>query len=546
MGGVEIKRTKKWGIVPLEPPSLRDPKSGQDANLCPSCGRRRPLEEWRCSACQSQIIADQTGSVSLWQLGNLDSSFLKSLGDAVEVSLGCPVVVQRTFIDDHLSDRPTWVGRSARVILNQMERRSQPGGLFDCCIVAETIASAKSEEALLGMTYPGWAQGVVSLALIKSGSQELLVKRASKLLLNQMGAAAGLAEHPPKNGDPCCMSIVNLSKFLEQIDRQPSKYCPACLAVVQAWLQITINPPMAGRPAEATSERVGYKFAGRFTLKAKLGEGGEGAIWEAFDEKLQTRVAIKFHLVNNDQHLRDEVIRARHLNHPNIIKVFDFVEAAGRFAMIMEFVKGKTLQSLLKDQEFECFEPAEIRRWMLNLCDAVETAHRQGIIHRDIKPMNCMVDAEGRLRLLDFGLSRSFIRQENVKTRGDVVGGTPGFTDPAVFLDNQPPAPSDDVFSIGAMMFALLTGAAPGFREQSVNARRKSFSRKPPNLIPLGWERMIKSCLQERASRPQSVAQVSKMLRQLDPDRSGVIIGAVLVILLGLGIWHIIEKVFFR
>ena len=152
---------------------------------------------------------------------------------------------------------------------------------------------------------------------------------------------------------------------------------------------------------------------GRYRLQKKLGTGAMGVVYEALDPKLNRPVAIKTILKS---HLDEEVAReysvrfreeaqaVARLNHPNIVQVYDFGEEGDVAFIVMELIRGKDLK-----QSFDAntrFAPRDFVRMMCELLSALDYAHQAGIVHRDIKPANMMMDGQGRVKLMDFGVAR--------------------------------------------------------------------------------------------------------------------------------------------
>ncbi len=152
----------------------------------------------------------------------------------------------------------------------------------------------------------------------------------------------------------------------------------------------------------------------RYTLSRQLGRGGMGVVWLGYDERLHREVALKFlpEMVQGDavalDDLREETNRSLALTHPHIVRIHDLVEEQGAAAIVMEYVSGLTLSELRLSQPGKVFEVPEISAWIEQLCAALTYAHgEKKIVHRDLKPSNLMIDGEGRLRVMDFGIAGS-------------------------------------------------------------------------------------------------------------------------------------------
>jgi serine/threonine protein kinase len=268
---------------------------------------------------------------------------------------------------------------------------------------------------------------------------------------------------------------------------------------------------------------VGQRVFERYYLKRTLGEGGMGVVWLAHDRVLEQPIALKFiaqHLTQNKQEierLKSETRRSLKLSHPNIVRIYDFIQTHQGAAVAMEYVDGWSLWSMKVDKPGQRFTPEEIAPWMRDLCAALEHAHAAEVVHRDIKPANLILDSRGKLKLADFGLARS-TNPESFDTGYYRVVGTDWYMSPQQWT-GDPPHVSDDIYSLGATMYELLTGKPP-FHEGDVFKQLHEVI--PPTLterlmqlgvrkpkIPSAWEETVAACLAKDAEhRPQSVAEV--------------------------------------
>jgi serine/threonine protein kinase len=216
-----------------------------------------------------------------------------------------------------------------------------------------------------------------------------------------------------------------------------------------------------------TGFRAGQSVFGRYTLTRLLGRGGMGVVWLAHDEKLEQDVALKFlpELVSNDlaaiSDLKRETRRSLQLTHPHIVRIYDFVEDSRLAAVSMEFVDGASLTQRRLDQPGQVFSPEQLRPWMKQLCEALEYAHSKArIVHRDLKPANLMVDVRGDLKVADFGISATLSDTATRASKQVGSSGTPVYMSPQQMMGDKP-APTDDIYSLGATLYELLTGKPP-------------------------------------------------------------------------------------
>jgi tetratricopeptide (TPR) repeat protein/predicted Ser/Thr protein kinase len=195
---------------------------------------------------------------------------------------------------------------------------------------------------------------------------------------------------------------------------------------------------------------------GRYEVVSRLGQGGMGSLYLAKDPKIGRLVAIKlvrqeFDSPEARQRFAREAQSAGTLRHPNIVTIFDVDEHEGLPFIAMEYIDGETLGEIVKRK---ALLPLTRRlKWMEDLCSGLAYAHRQGVIHRDVKPANLMVDTEGTLKILDFGLAR---REASKFTQSHVLVGTPNYMSPEQIRgDNLDPR--SDIFSVGVVLYEVVT-----------------------------------------------------------------------------------------
>jgi serine/threonine protein kinase len=268
----------------------------------------------------------------------------------------------------------------------------------------------------------------------------------------------------------------------------------------------------------------------RFTLKKKLGEGGSGQVWLAEDEVLAQKVALKFPPTRTFQDkrtiefLKRETRRCQSLKNEYIVRINEFFQDEGLAAVAMEFVEGDTLHGLLTKQPHGVFEvDDQFGKWVRQLCEALDYAHnRVKLVHHDIKPANLMVARNGDLRVADFGISRS-IKDSHASITGEASSYTAHYASPQQ-LDGSMPSVSDDIYSVGATLYELLTSRPPFFQGDIAFQARKKVA--PPmthrrrelgilaeSPIPAAWEETISSCLsKDPDGRPQSMMELAARL----------------------------------
>ena len=211
------------------------------------------------------------------------------------------------------------------------------------------------------------------------------------------------------------------------------------------------------------------KSLGRYQIRGVLGKGAMGLVYDGHDASLNRRVAIKTILTRDldeatardyEKRFQREVRAVARLNHPHIVQVYDFGTEGELAYIVMEYIEGKELKDHLAAKE--PFDLGAIFRMMGELLDALEFAHQAGVIHRDVKPANVMLDAGRRVKLTDFGVARITEAEGDSAdmTRAGAMVGTPSYMSPEQ-LQGQPIDRRVDVFSAGVLFYQLLTGKKP-------------------------------------------------------------------------------------
>lgn len=273
---------------------------------------------------------------------------------------------------------------------------------------------------------------------------------------------------------------------------------------------------------------------GRYILRRTLGEGGMGTVWLAHDEVLGELVALKFlpAQVRADpsalSYLRDETLQSRRLAHPNIVKIFNLeFGGAGESFIAMEYVDGPTLSALRVEQKNGVFTWPFLEPLVKQLLGALDYAHNERVIHRDLKPANIMLDGKNQVKLADFGIAR--VMADTV-SRAEVrrnVSGTLMYMSPQQ-LEGKSPRPTDDVYSLGATLYELLTGRPPFFSgeilHQILHVEAEPIQQRLADLgvvnpIPFEVRTTINECLSKRPlDRPQSARDLEIKLGLAAPS----------------------------
>ncbi len=266
----------------------------------------------------------------------------------------------------------------------------------------------------------------------------------------------------------------------------------------------------------------------RYKIIKSIGEGGMANVYLAYDTILEREVAIKIlrgDLAEDEKFVRRfqrEANSASSLKHPNIVEVYDVGEDDGKYFIVMEYINGKTLKSLIKKRGALTLE--EVVDIMLQLTSAVACAHDSYIIHRDIKPQNVMILEDGRVKITDFGIAMALNNNELTQTNS--VMGSVHYLPPEQ-ANGSGSTTKSDIYSLGILMFELLTGKLPFKGENAVEIAIKQMKEAIPSVrsidpnIPQTIENIILlSCAKNPKNRYDTVKDMYEDIKtSLDPVR---------------------------
>jgi tetratricopeptide (TPR) repeat protein/TolB-like protein/predicted Ser/Thr protein kinase len=287
--------------------------------------------------------------------------------------------------------------------------------------------------------------------------------------------------------------------------------------------------PPSGYPSSVAASSIaaflglqpGVVFGGRYEIMRVLGQGGMGAVYQARDRELDRLIALKVirpELATDPAILarfKQELILARNITHKNVVRIYDLGEAEGIRFITMEYVDGDDLRTLLR--RHGKLSASEAIPMIEQVCRALDAAHAEGVIHRDLKPQNIMRDKQGRIVVMDFGLARSL--GDSGMTQTGAIVGTMEYMSPEQAL-GMPLDQRSDIFSVGLIFYELLTGKAPYQADTAIASlmKRTREVAKPASdvdvSVPKSLSAIVSRCLErEPSNRYHSVVE---LLQQLD------------------------------
>src|SRR6476646_6950119 len=240
---------------------------------------------------------------------------------------------------------------------------------------------------------------------------------------------------------------------------------------------------MPNRPGSTSSQMIGTVLSGRYKLEAKLGSGGMSTVYLARDTTLDRQVAVKvLHREMSEQEdqlqrFRQEARAVAKLSHPNVVAVIDAGEDGGHPYIVFEYVEGETLKQRIA--RVGALDPQEALAYAIEIARGLTVAHNRRMIHRDIKPQNVLIDAEGRAKLTDFGISRQ-LEQDGMTATGRVLGTT-DYVAPEQAM-GQAVDQRSDIYSLGVVLFEMLVGQVPFHADSQVGVAMKHVNEELPDV----------------------------------------------------------------
>jgi serine/threonine-protein kinase len=259
----------------------------------------------------------------------------------------------------------------------------------------------------------------------------------------------------------------------------------------------------------------------RYLILEQLGKGGMAIVYRARDTMLERSVAVK---VLRESYSRDpafldrfrqEAKAAANLSHPNIVTVHDFGLDNGQLFIVMEYVPGKDLKTLIKQRGR--FTPEEAVPLLIQACAGIGYAHRAGLVHCDVKPQNMLVTPDMRLKVTDFGIARA-LSTIHPEEQSEVIWGSPQYFSPEQ-ASGAAPSPASDVYSLGIIMYEMLTGSLPFHADTAGELARLHIEAEPvpivemlPSIPPALEQILTKVLSKEPSQRYRTADQLGRVL----------------------------------
>lgn len=269
---------------------------------------------------------------------------------------------------------------------------------------------------------------------------------------------------------------------------------------------------------------IGSTFAKRYQIIEELGRGGMGSVYKVMDKEIGERVALKLlkpEIASDErmiERFRNELKLARKITHKNVCRMYDLSKEEKTPYITMEYVSGEDLKgSLRRMGPLSAGKTIHIAK---QVCDGLAEAHKLGVVHRDLKPQNIMIDKQGNAHIMDFGIARS-LKAKGVTTSGMMIG-TPDYMSPEQ-VEGKEVDQRADIYAMGVILFEMVTGTTPFKGETAVTIALMHTREKPPNpsdindQIPEELSQVILKCMEkEKAKRYQNAEDLTADLDNIE------------------------------
>lgn len=298
-------------------------------------------------------------------------------------------------------------------------------------------------------------------------------------------------------------------------------FCAYCGTQLPSLEKLEVTETMEAPKEELTT---GSRFAGRYQIIEELGRGGMGRVYKATDTKISEKVALKLikpEIASDKKTLErfaNELKIARKIVHKNVGRMYDINEEKGTHYITMEYVSGQDLKGFIRQSgQMGVGTAISIIK---QVCDGLSEAHKAGVTHRDLKPSNIMIDKEGNVRIMDFGIARS-LKEKGITGAGMMIG-TPEYMSPEQ-AEAKEVNQRSDIYSLGVILYEMVTGRVPFEGDTALSIAMKHKSEVPKNpkeynaQIPDDLTKLILKCLEkDEGNRYQSAGEIQSELNNIE------------------------------
>ncbi|MGB2981229.1 MAG: protein kinase, partial [Candidatus Zixiibacteriota bacterium] len=302
-----------------------------------------------------------------------------------------------------------------------------------------------------------------------------------------------------------------------------TRFCGKCGTQLPSSEEISVSGTKTFQ-ASRKELTVGGTFAGRYQVIEELGKGGMGRVYKVFDKEIKDKVALK--LLNPEiasdkqtiERFRNELKLARKISHRNVCRMFDLSKEEGTHFITMEYVSGEDLKSSIRR-----VGPLSAGKAIFiagQICEGLSEAHRLGVVHRDLKPQNIMIDRDGNARIMDFGIARS-LKAKGITDAGVMIG-TPEYMS-VEQVEGKKVDQRSDIYSLGVILYEMVTGRVPFEGDTPLTIAVKHKSEAPPDprkinaQVPEDLSRVILRCMEkDRENRYQGVDELLSELGKIE------------------------------